>query len=667
MTLPAIDLDTRDFQALVSEARALIPRLAPRWTDHNPSDPGITLLELLAWLADQQIYRVGHVGERHRRAFAALLGVQPSPPRPARGLIWPTAPLYLGQPLRDGTIATPVEQPQILCRVELSLPEHVEQEIFLTTARQTEVSALTNIGRVDLHASFQAPRASFSFAPRRSQAESAGQSLELVFDRPLVHQPDTSRAAAIIALGIEVPNRPVAPPHLYASPPPWGPLQFEYRIGNGDYQPVETVADGTFALSVTGVVLIRLPASATAVPSSLRLRLDQGYFPVAPEIAQVATNVLPVRQARTLPAASIGIGSGLPDQTIDLNDLSELDFAAPGFGVQTEEMGEFVTWARTEDFCRHGPAERVYRVEPQRRRVIFGNGINGMVPGAAVPIRLTEFERTDGRRGNMAAGLQWRIEGVAVEGTYGRNRAPINGGEDASDAERITSEARAKARRRDVLLSDADLCAAAKGLPGFAVGRAEVIRRFYPQRPARQTRGARTLVVMPWRRAGGVEPQGQAAAPQAVPPDYPRAIQQALASRRMMGERLSVIAARRVRIRVEAVLLMEADRNRSAALAAAEQALNARLTDIPVNRDGNSREGGLAAAEPASEPWPLGRPVTLTEIETLLARVPGVAAVLECRLAREDQPFATVDIVLARYEVAVGGGHVLSARGETDV
>jgi hypothetical protein len=59
--------------------------------------------------------------------------------------------------------------------------------------------------------------------------------------------------------------------------------------------------------------------------------------------------------------------------------------------------------------------------------------------------------------------------------------------------------------------------------------------------------------------------------------------------------------------------------------------------------------------------------VTLAEIETVLIRVPGICAVLECRLAWEDQPFATVDIVLARDEVALGGDHSLSARGETDV
>jgi len=36
----------------------------PGWTDRNASDPGITLLELLAWLADVAVFRLHPVGER---------------------------------------------------------------------------------------------------------------------------------------------------------------------------------------------------------------------------------------------------------------------------------------------------------------------------------------------------------------------------------------------------------------------------------------------------------------------------------------------------------------------------------------------------------------------------------------------------------------------------
>ena len=46
-------------------------RAAPHWTDHNASDPGITLLELGAWLGEQNIYRFDRLSDEARRAFAA--------------------------------------------------------------------------------------------------------------------------------------------------------------------------------------------------------------------------------------------------------------------------------------------------------------------------------------------------------------------------------------------------------------------------------------------------------------------------------------------------------------------------------------------------------------------------------------------------------------------
>jgi predicted phage baseplate assembly protein len=81
--LPLPDLDTRRWSDLVDEGRALLPRHAPEWTNHNASDPGITLLELVAWIAESDVYRANRVPERHRRKFLSLLGYPPEPPRAA--------------------------------------------------------------------------------------------------------------------------------------------------------------------------------------------------------------------------------------------------------------------------------------------------------------------------------------------------------------------------------------------------------------------------------------------------------------------------------------------------------------------------------------------------------------------------------------------------------
>lgn len=73
MPLPLPDLDDRRFDDLLADARALIPSLAPGWTNHNAADPGITLIELFAYLTEALIYRLNRVTDANRLSFLRLL------------------------------------------------------------------------------------------------------------------------------------------------------------------------------------------------------------------------------------------------------------------------------------------------------------------------------------------------------------------------------------------------------------------------------------------------------------------------------------------------------------------------------------------------------------------------------------------------------------------
>jgi hypothetical protein len=73
MPIPLPNLDDRTYADLVAEAQALIPHLYPAWTDHNPTDPGIALTELLAWLTEMVLYRLDQVPEANYWAFLELL------------------------------------------------------------------------------------------------------------------------------------------------------------------------------------------------------------------------------------------------------------------------------------------------------------------------------------------------------------------------------------------------------------------------------------------------------------------------------------------------------------------------------------------------------------------------------------------------------------------
>lgn len=73
MSLKLPNLDDRTYEDLVAEALRMIPTYAPEWTNHNPSDPGITLIELFAYLTEMLLYRLNRITDANKAKFLKLL------------------------------------------------------------------------------------------------------------------------------------------------------------------------------------------------------------------------------------------------------------------------------------------------------------------------------------------------------------------------------------------------------------------------------------------------------------------------------------------------------------------------------------------------------------------------------------------------------------------
>lgn len=86
MAAPPI-VDDRDYQQLLDGALRRIPIHNPEWTNHNRSDPGVTLLELFAFLTESLTYRANLIPERNRRKMLELLGVPLTPASSALGIV----------------------------------------------------------------------------------------------------------------------------------------------------------------------------------------------------------------------------------------------------------------------------------------------------------------------------------------------------------------------------------------------------------------------------------------------------------------------------------------------------------------------------------------------------------------------------------------------------
>jgi hypothetical protein len=84
MPIPVPNLDDRTWDDLTTEGRTLAPVCAKDWTNYNPSDPGVTLVELFAHLSDILLYRVNRLSDQQMIGFLRLLNGHNWGPGPDR-------------------------------------------------------------------------------------------------------------------------------------------------------------------------------------------------------------------------------------------------------------------------------------------------------------------------------------------------------------------------------------------------------------------------------------------------------------------------------------------------------------------------------------------------------------------------------------------------------
>jgi hypothetical protein len=87
MPLQTPSLDDRRYQDLLDEALSRIPVYTPEWTNFNKSDPGVTLIEVFAFLTESLLFRCNQIPDRNRRKFLTLLNVPLQPATAAQGLL----------------------------------------------------------------------------------------------------------------------------------------------------------------------------------------------------------------------------------------------------------------------------------------------------------------------------------------------------------------------------------------------------------------------------------------------------------------------------------------------------------------------------------------------------------------------------------------------------
>src|SRR6185295_13241597 len=168
MPIKLPNLDDRTFADLVAEAHTLIPVHAPKWTNHNESEPGITRGDLFAYLTEIQIYRLNRVTDANLCACLRLIdGVQRIPSRRNRGMVTrppDTTEIPLRDEVRDVVLKLRQQDRAVSCEDFERLAREADQKVsrascipqhnVATTSSNQISGAYINVVIVPTEASF---------------------------------------------------------------------------------------------------------------------------------------------------------------------------------------------------------------------------------------------------------------------------------------------------------------------------------------------------------------------------------------------------------------------------------------------------------------------------------------------------------------------------------
>ncbi|MEU9047874.1 MULTISPECIES: putative baseplate assembly protein [unclassified Kitasatospora] len=614
MALPSPNLDDRRFQQLVDEAKRYVQQRAPEWTDHNVSDPGVTLIETFAYLVDQLLYRLNRVPEKNYAAFLDLLGIRLFPPAAARAEVdfWLSAPQPETVLLRAGTevstLRTETDEAVVFSTADdlPIVPSSLDRLVTVNASgEQTDCTARLADG-ADVRC----------FQPRPMAGDA------MLFALPAV----VPRCILVVRLDSRVEGVGVDPRQP--------PLAWEVWDG-ARWIACETGSDTTGGLNRPGEVAVFVPAghAASVVAGRragwLRCRVTepqpgQPFYSESPTIrrAEVFTvgGTATVVHAQTVTDASLGSSEGVAGQRFRLaRPPVLLDGEPPVVEVAAGDGWE--PWAVVEHFGDSSPADRHVVLDATTGEFLFPPAVRepdgslrafGAVPPKGARLRVPHYRTGGGIAGNVARSTITVLRSSVPYIARVDNREAARGGVDGETVEnaKLRAPHQLRLQERAVTAGDFELIA---GQAAPSAARISCV-------PADGGEaGAVRVLVVP----DAVADDGERLRFEQLIPDEQMlaTVATALDERRLIGTRIVVQPPAYQGVTVVARLTTRSpdpDRVREAVLAA----LYGYLNPLRGGADGSG--------------WPFGRAVQYGEVFAVLQREAAVAGVEELRLFPAD-------------------------------
>lgn len=548
--LKARNLDDQTYEEIVQAAEGRLPWLCPVWTDHNAHDPGITILELMAWYKELQQYHMNQFTDELRCKLLKLAGITRRPAAPARCAVelGPAAPERLeGERLEtreeipfELAEAVPARRP-VLAQIrvvqgdrsrdvgELLGDRAITFQPFAQAGGECSVLhiGLSQLGEGDLRLWFEVvppegtPRNPFSDpeqAPRTIRWTCLGaEGTRLVRDdthalsvsgyvvlRPEGKWPAGGDGLHWLTLTLEDPGCEEEVRLSGVSAGRYSALQQETWARSHFFQ-APAREDWTVrladALARDGALAVFVRrADGWAQTDRWRAAADQGGRLLQVDASQTAQdgadNVLAVTLDPMHSGRLLFDAKGLPGETFFL-DLEGRTALTESFALLCETLerdGQVrpALWRCVEDLYACGPRDRVFTYDPVRETVTFGDGEHGALlrrgEGAVLAASLT-LSYCEG--GNIPGGENLTFAG---DGLTVRNLA-ASGGAGQETAAQAQARLLRELNTTRKCVSAGDYERLARETPGLRVAAAKALPAFDPEEPTGVSRLPTVTVV----------------------------------------------------------------------------------------------------------------------------------------------------------------------------
>ena len=409
MSIPNPSLDDTNFEEILQNAKRKISSFSKDWTNHNESDPGITLVELFSWIADTQMYSLNRITKKHYLKFLNLLGTTVKKTQPARIIacfdVKEQKCILAGTRLtstennvtfetdQDITVF-PISIEKILIRFPDSLKDGTELLHYGTLypfGQDTKLGRVFYLGvKAKQEIKLDAPKNKLSF-----YFEMYHHNYDLY---PFGSHCNNTETFLPIKLRWEFfDNNTKRWVSLYVTKDKThcltksGIIEFESISTQKKEEEISLSSNNANSHNADNQKILQIDNS-TIFNSNLdtdlfwiRCSLVYGRFDDPPCIKTINPNAVPVIEGTTI-TEYLGVSSGLPHQIFEIPNKSIIDVLRVEVISPPSSLAQ---WKETEDLDSSTPDDAHFQIDYEQNTILFGDGINGDIPYPNSQIKIT--------------------------------------------------------------------------------------------------------------------------------------------------------------------------------------------------------------------------------------------------------------------------------------